>query len=386
MVGRGAAETGALPDGGPKMTPSKASPSKALVTVLLVSATFGCGSPPPRSPAAPDAGTPPPPPPTDAIVVSDAGQAPPVDGAAPRSEDAAPPSPDGGPPPPDAPSPAAVLGEFPLAAAMAAKPELYAMSGGHVEGPSWRDGEIFMAVVGKGLLRVGADRKVTSYLPGLHPLGSFLLGDGSLLVCDDNNTMVQVFRDGKVGIIGTSGVCNDITVDADGNIYFSDFKSSVYRITPEGQQTKVLTLNAPNGLEVDPAGKYLYILPRPNDIYRVMIDKNGPVGQAEKVGVVPGKVTDGCVFDAWGNLWAAAYYEGKVAIFDPVKRQVLASIDTGGGGLTNMTWGGPNLDELYTTNDGKGVFRIPVGVKGFRGHPGAPKYVLRGYLNITPAN
>jgi sugar lactone lactonase YvrE len=196
---------------------------------------------------------------------------------------------------------------------------------------------------------------------------------------------VQVFRDGKVGIVGTSGACNDITVDVWGNIYFSDFKSSVYRITPAGEQTKVLTLNAPNGIEVDPASKYLYILPRPSDIYRVMIDKDGPVGMAEKVGQVPGSVTDGCVFDAWGNLWAAAYYTGKVAVFDAVNLKVITLIDSGAGGLTNMTWGGPKYDELYTTNDNKGVFRIPVGVRGFPGHPGAPQYALKGYLDLVPA-
>jgi sugar lactone lactonase YvrE len=358
--------------------------SSALVQVLLVLTSIGCGQ----------LQTPPPPPvPRDAAAGGATGPDGPAasyDARMTPSIDAASPLPADGPAPVAADGPALAvdagpLGEFPLAAAMAAKPALYAMSGGHVEGPSWRDGEIFMAVVGKGLVKVDADHKVVSYLPGLSPLGTYLLGDGSILVCDDKHTMVQVFRDGKVGLLGTSGACNDITVDADGNIYFSDFKSAVYRITPAGVQSKVLTLNSPNGLEVDPAGKYLYILPRPSDIFRVMINKDGPMGTPEKVGVVPGSVTDGCVFDAWGNLWAAAYYTGKVAIFDTVNLKVLATIDSGAGGLTNMTWGGPNHDELYTTNDNKGVYRIPVGVRGFQGHPGAPQYTLKGYLDITPA-
>jgi sugar lactone lactonase YvrE len=361
--------------------------SKALAKVLLVFTALGCDQAVRPRGAVPDQGpTLPPPDAGSPAVVYDARVALSDDGPAPAPlPDAAVAPPSDAPVAPPSDTLPPVSGDFPLASAMAAKPELWAMSGGHVEGPSYRDGEIFMAVVGKGLVRVGTDRKVYSYLPGLSPLGTYLLGDGSILVCDDKHTMVQVFRDGKVGIVGTSGACNDITVDADGNIYFSDFKSSVYRITPAGEQTKVLTLNAPNGIEVDPAGKYLYILPRPSDIYRVMINKDGPMGTPEKVGVVPGSVTDGCVFDAWGNLWAAAYYTGKVAVFDTVNLKVLALIDTGGGGLTNMTWGGPRYDELFTTNDNKGVFHIPVGVRGFHGHPGAPQYTLKGYLDIVPA-
>lgn len=276
------------------------------------------------------------------------------------------------------------LPAFPLEQVKAAKPELYAASGGHIEGVSWRDGEIFFSRIPQGFFKVDIARKVTRYAD-LASNGSLVLGDGSLLVCDDRNAVVQIFRDGKVGALGTAARCNDVTVDAWGNIYFSDFRDSITRITPEGQQSKFLTgLRQPNGLEVDPESKYLYFMPRPSDIYRVAISKDGPMGAPEKLGQLDG-VTDGGAFDAYGNLWVTVYYGGKIGVFDPAKKQLLTYVAAGGSGLTNMAFGGPNRDEVFTTVDNKGIHRIPVGVRGFAGHPGAPKYTVKSYLpSATP--
>jgi sugar lactone lactonase YvrE len=225
---------------------------------------------------------------------------------------------------------------------------------------------------------------VYDYL-ALSPNGSFLLGDGSILVCDDKYTLVQVFPDtGKVGIVGSGGVCNDITVDVWGNIYFSDFIDTVYMITPSGVQTKALTgLRQPNGLDVDPASKYLYLLPRPADIFRVTIGPTGPTGTPVKVGQA-GAITDGCAFDAWGNYWVAVFGLGQIAIFDPVQLKIVGSFNAGGPGVTNLTFGGVNRDVLFTTTEAHGIFKVPVGVRGFATHPGAAKYALKGYANITP--
>jgi sugar lactone lactonase YvrE len=235
-------------------------------------------------------------------------------------------------------------------------------------------------VIPRGLFRVDTAGKVSQYF-SLSSNGTFVLGDGTLLVCDDKNAMVQIFKDGKVGVLGTAGPkCNDVTVDGWGNIYFSDFANTVYRISPRGEQTKAVTgLRSPNGVEVDRESRYLYIMPRPADIYRVPIDENGPTGMPEKLGMLDG-VTDGCAFDAWGNLWVSVYYGGKIGVFDPLKRQVLAYVPAGASGLTNLTFGGPARDTIFTTVDDHGVYRIPVGVAGFRGHPGAAQYTVKSYL------
>src|SRR5207244_13474577 len=95
-------------------------------------------------------------------------------------------------PPPDGPatSPdaATALGPFPLAAVKAMTPQPYRAANAHLEGPSYRfktDDILFAADgAGWGLMRVDADRKLYRYHPKLSPVGSYLLADGSLLVCD----------------------------------------------------------------------------------------------------------------------------------------------------------------------------------------------------------
>jgi gluconolactonase len=340
---------------------------RRLAVLLLVSA---CTASPPAPSAPPPAGEPDAAPREAAAPTSEAPITPAIPDA---TADTSPPPivPDASPPP---------AGEFPIDKLMAAKPELYATMSGHLEGVSWRGGEVFFSAIPRGLFRVDIDRKIAPVI-SLSSNGTFVLGDGTLLVCDDRNAMVQIFKDGKVGVLGTAGPkCNDLTVDGWGNIYFSDFEGTVFRITPRGEQTKAVTgLRNPNGVEVDRESRFLYIMPRPADIYRVAITESGPTGMPEKLGTLDG-VTDGCAFDAWGNLWVSVYYGGKIGVFDPVKKQLLGYVPAGGSGLTNMTFGGPDRDTIFTTVDNKGIYRIPIGIAGFPGHPGAAQYTVKSYL------
>jgi sugar lactone lactonase YvrE len=309
-----------------------------------------------------------------------AGPAPAPDAAA---ADLRPATPDAGPADGE-PGPA-----FPLDAVKAAKPELYVNIDGHKEGPSWRNGDLFVARDGSGLVRIGADRKAYRYFPQLAPAGSYLLADGSLLLCERTHTVVQVFPDDKVGVLATGGIfCNDLTVDGDGNIYFSDYgetNGSVYRITPAGQQGKVVTgLLAPNGVEVDPDSAFLYIAVNHSEVARVALGKAGPAGAPETVLKMSVGV-DGMAFDDWGHLWLAIFTPGTLGVFDTARRQVIASVNAGGTKVTNLTFGGPNRDVVFTTVDTGGIYRIPAGVRGFAGHPGAAKYTVKQYLDLTPS-
>jgi sugar lactone lactonase YvrE len=69
-----------------------------------------------------------------------------------------------------------------------------------------------------------------------------------------------------------------------------------------------------------------------------------------------------------------------VVIVDPAKRSVLGSLDFGGAGPTNLTFGGPQRDQLYVTIANSGIWRAHVGVTGFKGHPGAPSYSIKRML------
>jgi len=270
----------------------------------------------------------------------------------------------------------------------AARPERLVQVVTPCEGPSWRDGEIFFGHR-DGLMRISADRKLFRYLPELaFSVGSYALADGSILVCGREHKLMQVLPDGKVAVLsdGSPVNSNDVTVDADGNIYFSDFRTAIHRITPAGEVSRPLSnLSSPNGVEVDPASKYLYFLSG-NRLLRTTLPAAGAAfGPVEMVLTLEAG-GDGCAFDAWGNLWVALFGPGRLAIVDPARRQVITTIGAGGTSVTNLTFGGPNHDEVFTTVASNGVYRIPVGARGFRGHPGASRYAPKQMLNLVPAN
>ena len=287
--------------------------------------------------------------------------------------------------PPDGAPP---LGAFPLAAIRAARPERLVQVTTPCEGPTWRNGEVFFGHRA-GLMRISADRKLFQYLPELaFSVGSYGLADGSILVCGRVHKLMQVFPDGKVAVLSDASPTNsnDVTVDAAGNIYFSDFRTAIYRITPDGQVTRPLTdLASPNGVEVDPASEYLYFLSGARLLRTALPAAAGAFGPIETV-VTLESGGDGCAFDAWGNLWVALFGPGQLAIVDPARRQVITSIGAGGTSVTNLTFGGPNHDEVFTTVSSNGVYRIPVGARGFAGHPGARRYTPKQLLDLTPAN
>src|SRR5262245_17827101 len=160
-----------------------------------------------------------------------------------------------------------------LQKALEAKAELYAPAPGYSEGPTWKDGSVYFC--SGALLRITPDRKVTRYLE-IGPAGTYQLADGRLLVCDNkNHALLELTADGKVGVLAEAfegkplRVLNDLTVDRQGNVYWTDPNSgnpktpdgNVFRLTPAGVVSRVAEgLAYPNGIEVDPDGKFLYVV------------------------------------------------------------------------------------------------------------------------------
>jgi sugar lactone lactonase YvrE len=363
--------------------------------VVLAAAFVGCGSAAPVP--APPVTTPPPP---GMMTTPDAaaplGQTPASDASAvavPTADAATIPL-DTAPLPAAAAdaAPAAPLGTFPLEAIKAAKPALYVSAGTHLEGPSWRSGELFFAADGGGwgLMRVDAAGKLYRYQPKLTPIGTFALADGSLLACDHTYFLVQVFPDGKAGVLPHDGIgepfCNDVAVDGAGNIFVSARRSGgIYRISPAGEILKVIDgQNGPNGVEVDPTGKFLYFTTGQGGagrIWKLALPAEGGTTFGAATMVATAGQPDGMAFDAWGNLWVAGWSGDSVYILGPDDKLVTT---IGMPGPINLTFGG---ETVYIEEDGKGVYKLgPVpGLRGFM-HPGAARYQIKQMLDLVPAN
>lgn len=278
----------------------------------------------------------------------------------------------------------------------------YATAPGYSEGPTWLKGEVFFC--SGALLRVDAEKKVHKHLD-LGPAGTVLRGDGHILLCDNKyKAILDLAPDGKVGVVADlfegrplRGL-NDLTIDARGNVYWSDPEGStlqnpvgqVFRLNPSGRVELVASgLAFPNGLDVDPASRYLYVIEsQSKKILRYPLPEDGGrPGPAETFYDLGGSGGDGCAFDAAGNLWVADFHrpetgKGRITVLSP-KAEVLAYLTVPAKVVSNIAFGGPQHDEIFcTTGEPPGVFHAAVGVKGFAGHPGKPLPISRT-LNVV---
>ncbi len=273
----------------------------------------------------------------------------------------------------------------------------YAKAPGYSEGPTWVNGEVFFC--SDGLRRVDKNGKVILWLD-IGAAGTVLRADGHLLIADNKHkALLSLAPDGTLSVLADKfdgqplNSLNDLTVDARGNIYWTDPSGSalakpvghIFRLRPDGTVSKVGTGFAfPNGLDVDPASKHLYLIEsQSKKILRFALPADDqPLGAPEMFYDLGGSGGDGCAFDAEGNLWVADFHrpdtkQGRITVLSPAGK-VLGQMDVPAQVVSNIAFGGANHDEIFcTTGTPAGVFHAKVGVKGFKGHPGAVMKPLR---------
>jgi sugar lactone lactonase YvrE len=284
----------------------------------------------------------------------------------------------------------------------AVKFERYAEAPGYSEGPTWRNGEVFFC--SSALLRVDAQRKVSKFLE-INPGGTVLRGDGHMLIVDNKHkALLDLSPDGKLGVVVEQfetyalRSLNDLTIDARGNVYWTDPEGSsvdkpvghIFRVRPDGRVDRVATgLAFPNGLDVDPAGKFLYVVESQSKrILRYELPADTELlSKPEVFYDLGGSGGDGCAFDAAGNLWVTDFHRpetgtGRITVLSP-EAKVLAYLPLPSKVVSNIAFGGARHDEIFcTTGDPPGVFHAKVGVKGFAGHPGKSLPIVRS-LNVV---
>lgn len=146
----------------------------------------------------------------------------------------------------------------------------------------------------------------------------------------------------------------------------------VYRVDPDGGVSVVATgLRFANGCALDADERYLYVCQTTGcNVVRFAIGADGSLGDAEPYGPRLGLdnhevrdrrplspalrselgLTDGCGFDAEGNLWVTLVLANRVVAIRPDGEVVTVLSDPEGRVMrnpTNVSWGGPSLSELY---------------------------------------
>jgi gluconolactonase len=172
---------------------------------------------------------------------------------------------------------------------------------------------------------------------------------------------------------------NDVTVRADGVVYFTDpnfqrgrrademnGRTGVFRVV-NGQVSLVDdTVRQPNGIALSPDGRTLYVgAYSENRIYAYAVQPDGSTG-ARTVFATIGS-PDGVTVDCAGNVYWVSHNEGRVYVFSPAGAR-LGTI-TSGPEATNAAFGGPDRRTLYITSGRTGDY----GISGIRlGVPGYP--------------
>lgn len=194
---------------------------------------------------------------------------------------------------------------------------------------------------------------------------------------------------------------NDVVVDRQGNIWFTDplydpdrrmmelDHESVYRLNPSGQVTRVVSqpaISRPNGLAITPDGDTLYVVdndPSPGGnrkIWAFDIASDGAYSRQRLIyDFGRGRGGDGMRLDVQGNLWIAAGVTAArtasetgdvptgVYILSPAGK-LLGRIPIPEDVLTNLAFGGPDKRTLYITA-GKTLFQIATSVSGYSLYP-----------------
>ncbi len=241
--------------------------------------------------------------------------------------------------------------------------------------------------------------------------GLFFDTKGRLIACCGANNgkraVVEVLADGKLNVLVDRyegkrlNSPNDLVVHQDGSIYFSDpryvgeepvelSQMSVYRIDLDGSVHRVTqstpgpnSIQKPNGVNVSPDGKTLYVAENNNGSLDVTkedadtkmgrmtlnafpIQKDGSLGKKTVLvdfGDQAG--TDGMTIDTKGNIYAAVRSEKRhgIVVFSP-KGKELAYIPTKDL-PTNCCFGRrDDAHTLYVTA-GTGFYRIKLNSIGY---------------------
>lgn len=281
-----------------------------------------------------------------------------------------------------------------------AKPQLVLETGAG-EGPAWHP-ELGLFFSGPdGITRYSRQGASQLFLPNAGSNGLLFEASGRLLICQPASRRVSRMdlKSKEVEVLAADyggdkfNTPNDITVDSEGRIYFSDPRygdregmemvdgdgrdiEGVYRIDVDGGTSRIITheVERPNGVLVSADDRYLFVADNNNNnvggarkLWRFELRSDGDVKlETQKLlfDWGTGRGPDGMVMDREGRLYVAGgrnvavppyetadRFPGGVYVFS-ASGERLGFVAIPRDEVTNCTFGGPNLRTLYITAGG----------------------------------
>lgn len=230
-----------------------------------------------------------------------------------------------------------------------AEPYFKVAEGGDMalEGPAFdREGNLFfLDIYGGRVLRLTPDRQLTAIYTDkdLHPAGLAIHKDGRIFIAAlgpigasgtfEAGSVIAIDPNGvnREVIVPTTGkhLVDDLAFDNTGGIYFTDFRGTstrldggVYYVPPDFSSVSpvIPNLGAANGIAVSPDSKVIWASEfATGRIHRADMAAPGAPGRWGTS--IPyqliGRAPDSMRTDADGNLYVAAYHQGRVLVLSP---------------------------------------------------------------------
>ena len=257
-----------------------------------------------------------------------------------------------------------------------------------VEGPAKApDGSIYFTdIPAESIFRLKPDGEIELFFkPSLHANGLMYGGQNRLLACQMDGRLATIDLTSKETTVLTDkydgkryNACNDLVIDRQGGIYFTDPRYRAPDPWPQGEEAfyyrdaggKVTRLGsglvAPNGIALSPDEKTLYVIPSMQaEMMAYSVLEPGKIGEGRvlcKLEQVEGAVNgggDGLAVDIQGNLYITT--ATGVQVVSPEGNH-LGTIKVPEH-PANCTFGGPDDRTLFITAR-TGVYRCSMPVAG----------------------
>ena len=248
------------------------------------------------------------------------------------------------------------------------------------EGPAVdRDGNVFFTDIPNNRIhRIGPDGKVTIFKEDSGDANGLMFGpDGRLYACQNGRKRIVAFSpDGTESVIAEDVNSNDIAVNRRGEIYFSDPPGKRVWFIDAKHNKRVVHegLEFPNGVRLSPDQSLLMVADsRSKWVWSFQVQPDGslangqPFYRLETSDESSSSGADGMTLDTEGYLYVATRI--GLQICDQPGRVTAIIGKPQNASLSNVVFGGPDLQTWYVTNGDK-VYRRHVRRKGF--FPWAP--------------
>jgi len=223
----------------------------------------------------------------------------------------------------------------------------------------------FSDVPNGGVYRRNPDGKIENVIPKRKGVGGMMFNHGGGIVCTGRALILFDEKSGNSRNLFTEWEgrplvgLNDLTTDDQGSVYvgslefdpLSDNKplpGSLFRVDPPGRPTKMWDgIQVTNGLGLSPDRKLLYHCDSTTQaVWAYDVQGDRSVKDRRIFAKMPEGWPDGMAVDAEGGLWVAAVRVGEVVHFGAdgvVKERIKLPSKM----VTSLTFGGPNLMDLY---------------------------------------